>query len=375
MQRAEEMLAWMALSRAPALTVPTLSLVFEKLIDARGVISASDGARGWAGVPRAARDFLASAASAPSAAERAWPQNPQHHILPFTDARYPHLLRSLDPMPAVLYVVGNVDALNDPQLSIVGSRNPSPAGRDIAFDFAESLAGCGLAITSGLADGIDSAAHRGALAAQGVTVAVLGSGVDVIYPSHNRGLSEQIRRQGALISEFPLGTPPRRENFPRRNRIIATLSLGTLVVEAAQRSGSLITARLAGDHNRELFAVPGSIHNPLTRGCHELLRHGAKLTETTADILSELNFSAFFAGSRAASAGPKPPLSLEAGMDKEHKILLDALGFDSADLDSLVVRTGFKPEAVSSMMLILELEGHVQAAPGGRYSRVVRSRR
>ena len=178
-----------------------------------------------------------------------------------------------------------------------------------------------------------------------------------------------------MISEFPLGTPPRRENFPQRNRIIAALSLGTLVVEAARRSGSLITARLAGDQNRELFAVPGSIHNPLSRGCHELIRQGAKLTETVADILSELNFSAFFDGRRSGSGSLGSAAELEAGMDKEHKILLDALGFDPADLDMLVVRTGFKAEAVSSMMLILELEGHVQAAPGGRYSRVVRSRR
>ncbi len=181
--------------------------------------------------------------------------------------------------------------------------------------------------------------------------------------------------QGALISEFPLGTPPRRANFPQRNRIIAGLSLGTLVVEAARRSGSLITARLAADQNRELFAVPGSIHNPLSRGCHELIRQGAKLTETVADILSELNFSAFFEGVRRASYAQNRAGDFETGMDKEHKILLDALGFDPADLDMLVVRTGFKAEAVSSMMLILELEGHVQAAPGGRYSRVVRSRR
>jgi DNA processing protein len=265
--------------------------------------------------------------------------------------------------------------LNDPQLAIVGSRNPSPAGRDIAFEFAESLAECGLGITSGLADGIDSAAHRGALKAQGITVAVLGSGADVIYPQANRRLSEEICRQGALISEFPLGAPPRRQNFPRRNRIIATLSLGTLVVEAARRSGSLITARLAADHDRELFAVPGSIRNPLSRGCHELIRHGAKLTESAADILSELNFSAFFERWHREAPGAGPPSRNEAGMDKEQKILLDALGFDPADLDVLVDRTGFKPEAVSSMMLILELEGHVQAAPGGRYSRVVRSRR
>jgi DNA processing protein len=372
---AEDALTWMALSRAPALNVPILSIALDALGGIRGLIEARDLARLSAGVPPAACKFLGSAAAAPSPAERAWLLDPKHHVVPFTDPRYPHLLRELPFCPIALYVAGNAEVLNDPQLSIVGSRNPTPAGRDIAFEFAESLAACGLGITSGLADGIDSAAHRGALAAQGITVAVLGCGVDIVYPIINRSLSEDIRLHGALVSEFPLGTPPRRENFPQRNRIIAALSLGTLVVEAARRSGSLITARLAGDHNRELFAVPGSIHNPLSRGCHELIRQGAKLTETAADILSELNFSAFFAGGRRVGSGLAGPPDIEAGMDKEHKILLDALGFDPTDLDVLVVRTGFKPEAVSSMMLILELKGHVQAAHGGRYSRVVRSRR
>jgi DNA processing protein len=373
MALADEALAWMTLSRAPLLGVPVLTAALDALGGVLGLIHASASARLRAGVPPAANEFLAAAA--PTAAETRWLQDPQHHVVPFTDPRYPRLLRGLSSGPVALYVAGNADALNDPQLAIVGSRNPTPAGREIAFGFAESLARSGLGITSGLAEGIDSAAHRGALSAQGVTIAVLGCGVDIVYPQHNGELSEQIRFQGALISEFPLGWPPRREHFPRRNRIIATLSLGTLVIEAARRSGSLITARLAGDHNREVFAVPGSIHNPLSRGCHELIRQGAKLTETAADILSELDFSGFFACGNSGSDGPGAPPDIEAGMDKEHKILLDALGFDPADLDILVVRTGFKAEAVSSMMLILELKGHVQAAPGGRYSRVVRSRR
>jgi len=375
MQWAADVFAWMALSRAPALDAATLSAAFERLSGISGFIESSDEARRCAGIPVAACEFLSSAAASSSSAERAWIESPRHDLVPFTDRRYPAALRGLERRPIVLYVAGNADILNDPQLAIVGSRNPTPAGRDTAFEFAESLAACGLGITSGLAEGIDSAAHRGALAAQGITVAVLGSGIDSIYPRSNQALSEEIRLQGALISEFPLGTPPRRANFPQRNRIIAGLSLGTLVVEAARRSGSLITARLAADQNRELFAVPGSIHNPLSRGCHELIRQGAKLTETVADILSELNFSAFFEGVRRASGGLEEAADVETGMDKEHKILLDALGFDPADLDMLVVRTGFKAEAVSSMMLILELEGHVQAAPGGRYSRVVRSRR
>jgi DNA processing protein len=375
MASADEALAWMTLSRTPSLGIPILSAALESFGGVLPLLRASGAARLRAGLPQAANEFLGGSTAANSAAARRWLEEPAHHLVPFTDSRYPRLLRELSTCPVALYVAGNADVLNDPQLSIVGSRNPTPGGCDIASGFAESLAACGLCITSGLAEGIDSAAHRGALAAQGVTIAVLGCGADIVYPRKNASLSERIRFQGALISEFPLGTPPRRENFPQRNRIIAALSLGTLVVEAARRSGSLITARLAGDHNREIFAVPGSIHNPLSRGCHELIRQGAKLTETAADILSELDFSAFFAAGSGASAGPAAPLAIEAGMDKEHKILLDALGFDPADLDVLVVRTGFKPEAVSSMMLILELKGHVQAAPGGRYSRVVRSRR
>jgi DNA processing protein len=375
MQRADEVFAWMALSRAPALDFPILSAAFEHLGGIAGFIESSDEARQSAGVPVAAREYLRSAAGSPSAVERAWIETEGNHLVTFTDPRYPASLGVLERRPIALYIAGKPEVLNEPQLSIVGSRNPTPAGRDTAFAFAESLAECGLAITSGLAAGIDSAAHRGALAAQGITLAVLGNGIDSIYPRGNQRLSEEIRFRGALISEFPLGTPPRRENFPQRNRIIAGLSLGTLVVEAARRSGSLITARFAGDQNRELFAVPGSIHNPLSRGCHELIRQGAKLTETVADILSELNFSAFFERTRRVPGSPDSAAELAAGMDKEHKILLDALGFDPADLDMLVVRTGFKAEAVSSMMLILELEGHVQAAPGGRYSRVVRSRR
>jgi DNA processing protein len=371
----EESSAWVTLTRAPALDVPTLRGAIEILSHAQGIIEASDASRRRAGIPAAARGFLSSTKAALSAAERAWLDCPRHHVVPFTDPHFPALLLGAEHYPIALYVVGDVDILNDPQLAIVGSRNPTPQGRDTAHEFSEYLAGRGLVITSGLAAGIDSAAHRGALRAQGITLGVLGSGVDVIYPRSNIPLSMEIQQQGALVSGFPLGTPPRRENFPQRNGIIAALSLGTLVVEAGRGSGSLITARLAATLGRELFAIPGSIHSPLSRGCHELIRQGAHLTETAHDILSALNFSAFFAGRPAAPEGRETEVIREAGMDKDHKILLDALGFDPADLDVLVVRTGFKPEAVSSMMLILELEGHVKAAPGGRYSRVVRSRR
>jgi DNA processing protein len=370
----EEWLAWMVLSRAPRLGVPALSQAFEDLhcTSAARLLRDAGAALQRTALPADALGFLADASATDR--ERAWLRNPRHHLVPFLDPRYPRQLRDCGGAPVALYVAGDPGVLNDPQLSIVGSRNPTPAGRDTAFEFASDLAACGLCITSGLAEGIDSAAHRGAIAAAGVTLAVLGSGVDVIYPYQNRHLSGEIEQHGALISEFPLGTPPKRQNFPQRNNTIATLSLGTLVVEAAVRSGSLITARLAGEHNREVFAIPGSIHNPLSRGCHELIRNGAKLTETAADILTELNFSGVSYPSARTDSGPSPPADFGVGMDKGHKILLDALGFDPADLDALVVRTGLEPQTVSSMMLILELEGHVQAAPGGRYSRVCRSR-
>ncbi|HWJ34993.1 MAG TPA: DNA-processing protein DprA [Steroidobacteraceae bacterium] len=366
----DDLLAWAALVRAPGLDVAAVAAALDLLGRPAAIITASDTLRSRAAIPAVTRAFLSSSAAIPAAAERAWLGSAHHYLIPFTDPRYPQLLLSLPDCPIALYVSGRVETLADPQLAIVGSRCPTPQGRETARAFAEYLGERGLVITSGLAEGIDACAHYGALQAQGVTLGVLGTGMDIVYPRCNQRLCEDIERQGALVSEFPLGTPPRRGNFPRRNRIIAALSLGTLVVEAALRSGSLITARLANSYGREVFAIPGSIHNPLSRGCHQLIKAGAKLAETADDILRELNFSTFFANDLHARDEALPRPRHASGMDKDHKILLDALGFDPVDLDTLVVRTGFKPEAVSSMMLILELEGHVQAAPGGRYSRV-----
>jgi DNA processing protein len=366
----DDLLAWATLVRAPGLHVAGLSAALDRLGSARAVVAASEA--GWdpAPISREARAFLSSPRAIPRMCERRWLDAAGHHLIPFTDPRFPALLLSTPHCPVALYVAGNLGALAEPQLAIVGSRNPTAHGRETALAFAEQLGERGLGITSGVAEGIDACAHQGALQAQGITLGVLGAGIDVIYPRCNRPLYEDIERHGALVSEFAPGVPPRRGNFPRRNRIIAGLSLGTLVVEAARRSGSLITARLANSYGRDVFAIPGSIHNPLSRGCHELIKGGAKLTETTDDILGELNFSAFFANDLAHAADASQRLRCTSGLDKDHKILLDALGFDPVDLDKLIVRTGFKPEAVSSMMLILELEGHVQAAPGGRYSRV-----
>jgi len=366
----DEVLAWVTLSRAPALAARTLAAALSLFESAAGILAAGRAALEHAGFPVTAREYLRSRAAVPTPAEVRWLEGSRHEVIPFTDPRYPDLLRAFDDRPLALYASGNVDALRDPLLAVVGSRNPTPQGLDHAFEFSRRLAERGLAIASGLAQGIDTAAHRGALAAQGTTLAVLGAGVDIVYPRGNRPLSEAIEHDGLLVSEFPIGTEPRRSHFPQRNRILASMTLGTLVVEAAPGSGSLITARCARERGREVFAIPGSIQSPLSRGCHRLIKKGAKLAESTDDILNDLNFSGFFERRSGAPARTAAPESGPAGMDKEHKILLDALGFDPADLDTLIVRTGFKAEAVSSMMLILELEGHVQAAPGGRYSRV-----
>jgi DNA processing protein len=372
----DEQLAWLTLSRT-GLDATALRSALDAAGSAAALVCAGDAWCEREGIPATARAYLRQRAP-PTRAELRWLDGSHHHVIPFTDPRYPRLLAGLDHRPVALYAAGNLGALGEPPFAAVGSRNPTRPGADTAFEFGRALAERGLAIVSGLAFGIDTAAHRGALAAQGVTIAVLGSGADIVYPAANRELAESIQHEGLLLSEFPLGTPPRRANFPRRNRVLAGLSKAILVVEAARGSGSLITARAARDLGRPVFAVPGSIYNPLSRGCHELIKGGAKLAETADDILSELDFSTFFSrgsgGAHRGACGAAENDADASGMDKDHKILLDALGFDPADLDMLIVRTGFKPEAVSSMMLILELEGHVQAAPGGRYSRVANRR-
>jgi DNA processing protein len=263
-----------------------------------------------------------------------------------------------------------------PQLAVVGSRNPTPGGRDTARDFAAYFAAQDLAVTSGLALGNDAAAHEGALDADGVTLAVCGCGLDDVYPASHAALARRIAERGAVVSEFPPGTPARRENFPQRNRIIAGLALGTLVVEAALRSGSLITARLAAEAGREVFAIPGSIHSPLAKGCHRLIREGAKLVECGADVLDELGPLTATIGRSAAASSPTPAQRARDGErvlhDREYAQLLAELGHDPTPVDVLVERTGLAPGVLSSMLLILELEGQVSVAPGGRYARVTR---
>ncbi|MCX4189799.1 DNA-processing protein DprA [Methylophaga sp. OBS3] len=297
-----------------------------------------------------------------------WLAGPDRYILTLDDPRYSSLLKEISDPPPLLFVQGDVDCLQAWQLAIVGSRNPTPSGRDSAFEFARFMAGGGLHICSGLADGVDAAAHKGALAAGGKTVAVVGTGLDRVYPAKHRDLAHQIAQQGAIVSEFPLGTPPLAENFPRRNRIISGLSLGTLVVEAALKSGSLITARMAMEQGREVFAMPGSIHNPLARGCHQLIRDGAKLVENADHIIDELGALAEF----AQIADPEANTELASAQpqdDVEYQQLFEHLGFDPIHIDELILRSGLTADAVSSMLLLLELQGRVSALPGGRYTR------
>lgn len=289
----------------------------------------------------------------------AWSEQAGQHIITLADADYPPALLEIPDPPNVLYVRGNVALLHRRGLAIVGSRNATPQGMQTAEVFARALAGRGLSIVSGLALGIDAAAHRGALAAGGDTVAVIGTGADRIYPARNRELALAIAERGAIVSEFPLGTPVMAANFPRRNRIISGLARGVLVVEAAPESGSLITARLAAEQGRDVFAIPGSIHSPLARGCHQLIKQGAKLVETAADILDELGEEA----SPPTTPGPAPA-------DEPVSALLAALGHDPCPLDDLVERTGSSAEQLLPELLDLELSGLVAALAGNRYQRL-----
>lgn len=296
-----------------------------------------------------------------------WLEQPGNRIITCREPAYPPLLAQIPDPPGLLYVHGDSKVLKDLQLAMVGSRNPTPSGQRTAREFAEHLAYAGLVITSGLALGIDAASHNGALQAARPTIAVMGTGLDRIYPASHRELAHRIAARGALVSEFPPGTKPRPENFPRRNRIISGLSLGTLVVEATTRSGSLISARCAGEQGREVFAIPGSIHNPLARGCHALIRQGAKLVETAQDVIDELGA---LAGALAETREPHPDNESAWEPDSEYNQLLESIDFDPVSVDTLVNRCGLTPAQVSSMLLQLEMNGLIEASPGGLYNRL-----
>ena len=293
----------------------------------------------------------------------AWAQGEGQHIVTLADPDYPQTLLEIPDPPTVLYVRGRVELLNHPILSIVGSRNPTPQGIQNAERFAGALAEAGLVIASGLALGIDAAAHRGALAANGGTVAFIGTGIDRIYPARNCDLAREIGTRGAIVSEFPIGTPVIAANFPRRNRLISGISRGVLVVEAAIESGSLITARLAGEQGRDVFAIPGSIHSPQSKGCHQLIKQGAKLVESAQDIVEEMNWN-------FPSTDHKEGTTTEAESPSANQELLPLMGFDPCSLDELVVRSGLTADVLSVMLLHLELEGHIASLPGNRYQRL-----
>lgn len=345
---------------------------------ARNAVAA--GQRAWraAGLDDAQRQALAGTPPAGLRATLDWLAGPGHHLVGWHDPDYPALLRRIASPPLALFVAGDPALLWHPAVAVVGSRAPSAGGRDHAFDFARALAASGLAVASGLAAGIDTAAHAGALAAGGLTVAVLGTGIDVPYPRGNAGLHARIAERGAVVSEHPPGTGPRKAHFPSRNRILAGLALGTLVVEAAARSGALITARLATEAGREVFALPGSIDNPKARGCHRLIREGAALVEHPQEVAEALAPMAAVLGDAlrvrlgAPSSGlgkaAEAPSPGQAPDHPDHQRLWNALGHDPTGMDRLVERTGLTTAEVSSMLLLMELEGRV-AVEHGRYSR------
>jgi DNA processing protein len=290
----------------------------------------------------------------------AWAAEPGNAILTLADTAYPQRLLDAPDPPTVLYVKGRIELLNAPALAIVGSRNATPQGESNAEAFAAALADAGLTIVSGLALGIDAAAHRGGLRGKGSTIAVIGTGIDRVYPARNQALARDIAEHGAIVSEFPLGTPALRENFPRRNRIISGLARGCLVVEAAERSGSLITARLAGEQGRDVFAIPGSIHSPLSKGCHKLIKQGAKLVDDARDILDELGLAT--AADKTTAAAP--------AITTETARLLDSIGFDPCDMDTLASRSGLTAERLYAILLQMELDGRIASLPGGRFQRI-----
>ena len=359
-----ELAGWLQLSLTPGLGAVTLRNLLRKfglprevLARGRPELAAFLGPESLEALESArVRDAVARALD--------WAGADAHHLITPADETYPRALLEIADPPAVLYAHGRLELLQHPALAIVGSRNASAQGESNAEHFARTLSDAGLAIVSGLALGIDAAAHRGGLAGASSTIAVLGTGVDVVYPNRNAELAAEIAHRGLLVSEFALGTPAIAHNFPRRNRLISGLARGCLVVEAAIASGSLITARSAADQGRDVFAIPGSIHSPLAKGCHALIKSGAKLVESADDVLAEL--AGFQALARASTLAPAA--SNDTG-------LLAVMGHDPVDVDSLCERAGLSPEEVTSQLLRLELDGRVTALPGGLYQRLEKAHR
>jgi DNA processing protein len=364
--------AWLILLRTPGIGPAWLR---ERLAGEGGDIHAVLEAlrRAPAGLDAAGRGWLARPDEGRLAADLAWLGAPGRRLLCCTDADFPPPLEHIAQPPAALFVEGDPALLLRPQVAIVGARGATSGGLAHARRFASVLAQAGFVITSGMAEGVDGAAHAAALDAGAPTIAVVGTGPDRVYPRKHQALARAIAAHGALVSEFPPGVAARADHFPRRNRIIAGLSLGTMVVEAGLKSGSLITARLAGEQGREVFALPGSVHNPLARGCHRLIREGARLVEEPDELVEALAPAARALGMELAArlaagtdaAGTAPAGAAE--QDPEYRLLYRAMGHDPATLDDLAARTGLPPAALSSMLLMLELDGRVESLPGNRF--------
>ena len=380
-----DLAAWLRLSLIPAVGDATI----RKLLGAFGlpdqVFAASHTALAQvAGDVHATRLRNASNDGAISAAVETalrWQEAPENHIITLADAGYPRALLDAPDPPPLLYLKGQHALLGRRAIAIVGSRNATAQGLANAESFAAALSRAGLCIVSGQALGIDTAAHLGGLAGTGSTIAVIGTGADIVYPARNRDLAHRIAEHGLIVSEFPLGTAAGAANFPRRNRIISGLSQGVLVIEAALRSGSLITARLAGEQGRDVYALPGSIHSPLSKGCHQLIKQGAKLVDSVQDILDELGMRDAAAptahGAASAIAVHPAPAGAVAASDmpvpsQAHAGLLDALGFEAISVDDLALRTGNSTQALAAALLDLELAGQVVQLPGGRVQRITR---
>ncbi len=297
-----------------------------------------------------------------------WLETADHHVIPITSADYPERLKELHDAPILLYVMGDKEILRTPQLAVVGSRKPTPSAARTAREFAHSLSQSGITITSGLALGIDAQAHKGCLDCDGLTIAVAATGLDRVYPAKHRKLAHRIVENGAIVSEFALGTATKAANFPKRNRIISGLSMGTLVVEAAIRSGSLTTARHATEQCREVLAIPGSIHNPLARGCHQLIRQGAKLVETADDILEELGSQVSEYIELSRTEEKVAPTENKETSDPQYVKLMTCLDFAPQSIDTLIECTGLPANEVASMLLILQLEGKIDALDANQYT-------
>ena len=358
---------WLVLLRTPS----TGPVQHKKLLDIyktpENILSAPFAELMRHGLKKDALKYLTNKSTDEIESDIAWLDQPGHHLITCDNTQYPVLLREIVDAPIALFVNGDPGVLQTPQIGIVGSRNPTAGGRKTAQMFAAQLSALGLTITSGLALGIDYCSHAGALSVKGKTVAVLGNGPDKIYPARHKEIARLIVENGAIISEFPPNVPPLAKNFPQRNRIISGLSLGVLIVEAAPKSGSLITARYAMEQGRDVFAVPGSVYNPLAKGCHHLIKQGAKLVETILDVVEELNINIVDVNKPSVDTGTR--LVNPAGLDVDQQRLLEHISFDPVTVDKLIELSGLTADAVSSMLLVLEVQGIVSSSCG-LYARI-----